>query len=118
MITETQYQVYQKQANVMKALAHPARLAIVDYLKDGEKCVCDIVDHLGTERTSVSKHLSIMTSAGVLASHKQGLKVMYQLSAPCVVDFLACVNACLRDQHKHNGRLMRKLQGRVYALED
>jgi ArsR family transcriptional regulator len=109
MVTDTQYQVYQKQSVVMKALSHPTRLAIIDYLKHGEKCVCDIVAHLGAERTNVSKHLSVMTGAGVLASQKQGLKVLYQLSAPCVVDFLKCVNACLRDQHKQNGRLMRRL---------
>jgi ArsR family transcriptional regulator len=109
MVTETQSQVYQKQADIIKSMAHPTRLAIIAYLKDGEKCVCDIVDHLGIERTNVSKHLSLMTGAGVLTSRRQGLKVIYQLSTPCVVDFLTCVNTCLRDQHKQNERLMKKL---------
>ena len=58
--------LFEKQAEIAKAVAHPLRIAIVDFLKDGEKCVCDIAEHIGSERSNVSRHLSVMVKAGIL----------------------------------------------------
>ena len=101
--------IYQRQAEVVKALAHPLRIAIVDFLRGGEQCVCDIAAFVGSERTNVSKHLSVMVNAGVLDFRKDGLKVIYRLKCPCATDFLRCVTAVLKEQARDTEKLMRAL---------
>ena len=101
--------LYQRQADVVKALAHPLRIAIMDFLKDGEQCVCDIAESLGSERTNVSKHLSVMVNAGILDSRKEGLKVIYRLKCPCAMDFLKCVTGVLKEQAREHDEIMRHL---------
>lgn len=79
------------KAEVFKAMGHPIRLGIIEFLKNGEMCVCDIVEHVGTEISNVSKHLSILKKAGILSDRRDGLKIMYSLTMPCAVDFARCV---------------------------
>ncbi len=75
----------------MKAVADPIRLAIIEQLQDGERCVCDIVAGVRAERSNVSRHLSVLASAGVVSSRKDGLKVYYRLRAPCILNIFSCV---------------------------
>lgn len=109
MIDEKKNLLYEKQAEIAKAVAHPLRIAIMDFLKDGEKCVCDIAEHVGSERSNVSKHLSIMVNAGILDCRKDGLKVIYRLKCGCVLDFLGCVTQVLRHQTEENEKLLAAL---------
>ncbi len=102
--------LFEKQAEVAKAIAHPLRLAIVDFLKDGEQCVCDISEHVGAERSNVSRHLSVMVNAGVLEYRKEGLKVIYRLRCTCILDFFSCVTAVLKQQAEENKRLLTALR--------
>ena len=90
--------LYEQQAEVAKAIGHPIRMAILDYLRGGPQCVCDIAKAVGSERSNVSRHLSVMTAAGVLASEKQGLKVIYGVRTPCVLGFVDCLGECLREK--------------------
>jgi len=101
--------LFEKQAEIAKAIAHPLRIAIIDFLKDGEQCVCDIAENVGSERSNISRHLSIMVKAGVLQSRKEGLKVIYKLKTPCILDFFSCTTACLKQQLKENEKLLRVL---------
>jgi len=98
--------LFEKQADIAKAIAHPVRIAIVDFLKAGPQCVCDIATHIGSERSNVSRHLSVMVSAGILEHRKEGLKVIYKLKTPCVIDFLDCVTAVLKQQAKESQKLL------------
>jgi len=100
---------YEKQAEIAKAIGHPLRVAIVDFLRDGEQCVCDIAEHVGSERSNVSRHLSVMVNAGLLEYYKDGLKVMYRLETPCVLDFLSCTTRLLKNRAKDNEKLFRAL---------
>ena len=109
MLTKKKQLLFQKQAEIAKAISHPLRIAIVDFLKDGEQCVCDIAEHIGSERSNVSRHLSVMVGAGVLEYHKEGLKVIYKLKTPCILDFFACVTTCLKQQAKDNEMLLAAL---------
>jgi DNA-binding transcriptional ArsR family regulator len=79
------------KAEVFKAMGHPLRLGVVEFLQTGERCVCEIVDHVGTEISNVSKHLGILKKAGIVADRRDGLKIMYSLTMPCAVDFARCV---------------------------
>jgi DNA-binding transcriptional ArsR family regulator len=98
--------LFEKQAEVAKAIAHPLRIAIIDFLKDGQQCVCDIAEHIGSERSNVSRHLAVMVNAGVLEYRKEGLKVIYKLKTPCILDFFSCVTAVLKQQAKDNQKLL------------
>ena len=99
----------EKQAGIAKAISHPLRIAIVDFLKDGEQCVCDIADHIGSERSNVSRHLSVMVNSGVLEYRKQGLRVIYKLKTPCILKFFECMTKCLKQQAKDNKKLLSTL---------
>jgi DNA-binding transcriptional ArsR family regulator len=79
------------KAEVFKAMGHPLRLGVIEFLADGEKCVCDIVEHLGTGISNISKHLSIMKKAGIVTDRRDGLKMMYSLTMPCALEFTKCV---------------------------
>lgn len=83
---------FEAQATVMKALAHPSRLLIVHALMDHKLCVCELRELLPHNLSTVSRHLSVLKNAGLLAEEKQGLYVYYKLTCPCITDFLACVN--------------------------
>jgi ArsR family transcriptional regulator len=109
MLSKKKQMIMEKQAEIVKAIAHPLRIAVVDFLKDGEQCVCDIAAHVCSERSNVSRHLSVMVNAGVLQCRKEGLKVNYKLKTPCILDFLSCVTACLKEQLKEDKKLLSTL---------
>lgn len=102
--------LFEKQAEIAQAMAHPLRIAVIDFLKDGPQCVCDIAEHINAERSNVSRHLSVMVNAGLLECHKKGLKVIYKLKCPCILDFFACISGVLREQAKQNNRLLKVLE--------
>ncbi len=77
---------------VFKALGHPARLRMVDALADGEKCVCELVDVAGLAWSTVSRHLAVLKSAGVLEDEKRGQQVFYRLRLGCVADLNRCLD--------------------------
>lgn len=83
---------YKRRAQVLKALGHPTRLAMAEALLEGERCVCDLQALVGSDMSTVSKHLSILRSAGLVDDRKEGLKVYYRLRLPCVAKFFECVD--------------------------
>ena len=109
MLNRKRQLLFEKQAEIAKAIAHPLRIAIVDFLKNGEQCVCDIAEHISSERSNVSRHLSVMVNAGVLEYHKEGLKVIYKLKTPCILGFFSCVTDVLRQQAQENKKLLNTL---------
>ncbi len=88
------------QADIFKALAHPSRLFIVNELAKGEKCVCVLTEMIGADKSTVSKHLSLLKQAGIIADDKRGNMVFYRLQAPCVLNFLACVEGMIETKIK------------------
>jgi len=109
MLAKKKQLLFEKQAEIAKAIAHPLRIAIVDFLKEGEQCVCDIAEYVGSERSNVSRHLAVMVNAGVLEHRKDGLKVIYKLKTPCILDFFSCTAACLKEQLKDATKLLSAL---------
>lgn len=103
-----QMELYEARAEILKAMAHPLRLAVAEFLRDGERCVCEIAEHVDSEQSNISRHLTLMVRAGVLANRKQGLKVYYRLRTPCVLNFLECVDRVIREQFKRTRALLAK----------
>jgi len=95
---------YKTEARIIKALAHPTRLFIVDELARGERSVRELTKLIGVEMPTVSRHLSVLRNAGILADDKRGLQVFYRLRVPCVLNFFKCVEAVQRDGCKPGKR--------------
>lgn len=86
------------RAAVLKALAHPIRLFMLEELADKSYCVNELTDMVGLDVSTVSKHLSILKNAGLVNIEKKGKQVFYSLRMRCALNFLDCVEAVLREQ--------------------
>lgn len=83
-----------QKAAVFKALGHPARLAMVERLAQGECCVSMIMQMPELPKLSgptISQHLLVLKHAGIIADEKRGKMVFYRLLMPCVADISQCV---------------------------
>jgi DNA-binding transcriptional ArsR family regulator len=83
------------RVRIIKALAHPSRLFMVEELARGKRCVCELTEMVGADISTVSKHLSLLKSAGIVRDEKRGKQVWYELRCPCVLGFFDCVEAVM-----------------------
>ena len=87
---------YEARVRIVKAMAHPTRMFIVDELsRSGERCVCELTEMVGADISTVSKHLAILKNAGIIDDDKRGNQVFYRLKVPCIMDFFRCVESVL-----------------------
>ena len=91
---------FKARAQVLKAMAHPTRLYIVDQLAACERCVRDLTEMVGADMSTVSRYLSVLKSAGIVRDEKRGAEVYYSLRMGCVLDFFDCVEAVLSGGEK------------------
>ncbi len=85
---------YEARVQVVKAMAHTTRMFIVDELaRAGQRCVCELTAMIGDDISTVSKHLSVLKNAGIIADTRRGNQVFYRLRVPCIVDFFRCVES-------------------------
>ena len=75
---------------MFKALAHPIRIFFLEKLKERSWCVCELAENAGIPKSAASKHLSQLKEAGLVDDCKNGTRVEYSLTAPCVLDLAAC----------------------------
>ena len=87
---------YEARAQIMKALAHPSRLMIIDALAEGEKCVCELQEIVGSSMPTVSRHLTQMKNAGVVEGRRAGNQIYYRLLVPCVMRVFPCIDEVIR----------------------
>jgi ArsR family transcriptional regulator len=88
-------QRYERRALVIKALAHPSRLCIVDMLAQHEHSVGELTTLVGSDMSTVSKHLSVLKNAGVVQDTKRGASIYYSLPIPCILNFFKCADAVI-----------------------
>ena len=101
--------LYELEAELIQAAAHPIRLAIIDFLRQGQQCVCDIAAHVDAQRSNVSRHLALMLKVGIVEYRKDGLKMIYSLRTPCISNFLGCVENVLREKMESNVAVLSAL---------
>ncbi len=99
---------FEARAKIIKAMAHPTRLFIVDQLSQQERCVCDLTEMIGADISTVSKHLSILREAGIVEDEKRGLQVWYKLRVPCVLNFFGCVESVLNSEAKRQAEIAER----------
>lgn len=99
---QKQKALFEARAKVIKAMAHPTRLFIVDELARSERCVNELTEMVGADVSTVSKHLSILKGAGLIKDEKRGTQVFYYLKMPCILNFFGCVESVLKTTAKEN----------------
>jgi ArsR family transcriptional regulator len=85
------------KSSIFHALSDPIRLEIVEYLREGEKCVCEIVPHLNVIQPLVSRHLKILKEVGLVRFRKDGTKRMYSIVDRRIHDVVDALNSELVD---------------------
>lgn len=96
---------FEARARVFKALSHPSRLYMVDVLSHGERCVCELTGMVGADMSTVSKHLAVLKSAGIVADEKRGMQVFYRLKMRCVLRFFDCVSEVIAHSAREQAEL-------------
>ncbi len=97
------------RAKVLKALAHPSRLFIIEELEKAERCVCELTEMIGADVSTVSKHLSVLRQAGLVVDDKRGNQVFYRLRMHCILNFFGCVESVLEAQLREQTALLEKV---------
>lgn len=94
------------RARIVKALAHPSRLFIVEELSKAGRCVNELTEMIGADVSTVSKHLSVLKAAGIIHDRRKGSQVYYSLRVPCIIKFFDCIEAVLEaNARAHNEML-------------
>lgn len=106
-MTDQEKNLYAAKAKVLKALAHPTRLWMAEQLEQGEMCVCEFVDQVDADFSTISKHLSVLKQAGIVSYDKRGKQVYYTLKVPCVMSFMNCVEEVIASNAKAQAALMK-----------
>jgi DNA-binding transcriptional ArsR family regulator len=92
--------ILEEKTKIFKALAHPTRLRIVEQLANEQRCVCEFVQDIKADFSTVSKHLTILKQAGIVEDEKKGKQVFYRLKTPCVLNFTNCLEKVIKNQLK------------------
>ena len=103
-----QERVLELKAEVLKALAQPTRLKILELLRNGEKCICEIIPAINGEQSNISRHISLMQKSHLVTTRKDGVKVMVKVSDPKIFDILDSVSLLLKKQIQETGKLIQK----------
>jgi DNA-binding transcriptional ArsR family regulator len=98
---------FELRATIIKAMAHPTRLFIIDELSRQERCVCELTEMIGADPSTVSKHLSVLKNSGIVKDEKRGTMVYYQLRCPCVLSFVECVEQVIQKNAREQMALVR-----------
>lgn len=94
-------------AKIIKAIAHPSRLFIIEELNKGERCVGELTEMIGADASTVSKHLSVLKNAGLIMMEKRGNSIFYSLRVPCIMEFIGCVEDVLSSNAKEHMEILK-----------
>src|ERR1700690_1218476 len=90
--------IYELQAEIAKTLSHPLRVAIIHYLKDGEKTVNDLAKTLGASQSNISQHLALLRQRQIVKTRKEGSTVYYRVASPKISQACDMVREVLIEQ--------------------
>lgn len=100
-------QLIELESDMLKALAQPTRLKILEFLRDGERCVCEIFPAIGEEQSNTSRHLNMMLSSGVLSRRKDGLKIYYAIRHVEILTILDTIKFLVKEDISGRTKLLK-----------
>lgn len=89
---------FESQVSILKALTHPARIAILYILRDGEHCVCHLSAYLGFRQAYISQQLSVLREAGIIQDRRDGWNIYYRVVNPLIFEVLDAVEVMTDEQ--------------------
>lgn len=98
---------HEARAKIIKAMAHPSRLFIIEELSRRRCCVNELTGMIGADTSTVSKHLSVLKNAGLVIDEKKGNSIFYSLRVPCIMDFFGCVEDVLSANVKEQNKILK-----------
>ena len=101
--------VLELKAEVLKALAQPTRLKILEFLRHGEKCMCEIIPAINGEQSNISRHISVIQKSNLVTTRQDGVKVMVKVKDPEVFNILDRVGRILKVQFAEQERLFARI---------
>lgn len=107
--------IYQVKADFFKTLGHPARIRVLELLRDGEHSVAELIPAVGIEPSHLSHQLGILRRAGILQARKEGAAVLYTVSDPRIFDLLQVAKEILTTSLAGSSRLLAELQELEFA---
>ncbi|MDQ3009034.1 MAG: metalloregulator ArsR/SmtB family transcription factor [bacterium] len=93
-------EIFELQSELLKALAHPRRLEIIQLLRNHALCVSDIYEMLDLPQANISQHLMILRDANVVTTSKQGKQVIYSVTDEKILEASDLLRAVLIEQHQ------------------
>ncbi len=99
--------IYELQAEVSKTMAHPLRLAILHYLKDGEKTVNDITQITGASQSNVSQHLALLRQTQIVKTRKEGSNIYYRVTSPKISQACDMIREVLMEKLIHQQEMAK-----------
>lgn len=107
--------IYQVKAEFFKTLAHPARIRILEVLRDGERPVHELIPEVGIEPSHLSQQLAVLRRANLVRSRKAGSSVLYSVAEPRVFQLLETAKAILTSSLTETRELLEELEGLDFA---
>jgi len=101
--------VLEMKAEVLKVLAQPTRLKILEFLRNGERCICEIVPAINGEQSNISRHISLMQKSHLVTTRKDGVKVMVKVKNPEIFNILDRVSRILKVQFEEQEKLFSRI---------
>ena len=107
---------HEARAKIIKAIAHPSRLFIIEELSKHECCVGELTEMVGADASTVSKHLSVLKNAGLVSDEKRGNSIYYTLRCICIMDFIGCVEDVLSANAKEHNEILKCCKNHGHKL--
>ena len=87
---------FQARARVMKALASPVRLMIVEELSRGERCLCELQPQFPMNKSTLSRHVAALRNVGIVSERREGVRTFLRLATPCILKAFDCAMEVIR----------------------
>lgn len=95
------------RARIMKALASPVRLAIVEELRRGERCVCELQPLFAMNKSTLSRHVAALRNVGIVGERREGVRCFLKLQTPCILKVFDCAMGVIRSEARRHARLAK-----------
>lgn len=102
--------ITQTKADILKAIAHPTRINILESLRVGERCVCEIIDEVNIEQSNVSQHLAVLKKLDIVSSKKDGLRVIYRVKHEEIFQILSLLDSLISSQMEETMTMLDSLK--------
>ena len=95
------------KAGIIKAMANPIRLMIIDELSRGDKCICELLPLFKLDQSTLSRHMSQLKKSGIITEKKDGAKVIHHLATPCILKVFGCIMNVAKDDYNRKRKTLK-----------